>query len=236
LGHLEVDSVAIWNRPTLLGLVCAVALVFITVGLGTAHAEEAPSPDAEEQLGIISDLAEAFDAIVEKLKTLGLAGDEELSTTLTDDASGDEDAEEAPKISTTIRDDSLLETERAAQQGELSALPVLSELSDDQTHAVTAKAKAELAQRFEALKEELTTAGVVEKPRPVVQQTRDTGYYYDDGGNTENCYSQCDAFEYACTASCAGLSTKWINIIGTPPKYECESDCRNARYSCRDAC
>jgi hypothetical protein len=228
---LEVCSIYCHSRQkaSFPWLKSAVVLLLI---VSTASADtgspttEAPA-DTESQLRLIDELAATLDDVVQRLTALGLNDDSELSTELTDDATTSEGSLEPPSLETEMRDDQSLNEERTLQSSKPLTLPVLSGLEDDRDQAVTARAKAVLKERFETLQEEMTDAGVVEKPRPVVRYVDDSSGY-SSGDDSSRCQEQ----YYGCTAICEGFSDHAPGLFVDSNRTNCIQECMYQQTLC----
>ena len=213
----------------------------LAVAPSSAHATEDPVDVAEttqERIALIETLTQELDTLIEQLEGLALGSEEEAVGVLTDDARVEAKPPE-PEVQTSLRDDARLEVERAASRGEAAEHPVLTELSDDQLHAVESLASSMLEERFDELQEVLVVYEIVEKPAPAracnhgTYDDYDDDEYYDDGYSQYQCYDTCESNRLTCVAFCASLPN---DTLFASPRDNCESDCWTANMYCRRAC
>ena len=226
------------RRWALVGWLAVGGSLPAAAGLARANDESVEVPEtAEEKLALIESLAADFDTVIARIEALDLGTAEAPVGVLTDDARTDTPAADPePKPATGLRDDARLEVERAALQSEVAAHPVLSELSDDQRHAVVAAAASVLEGRFKAMQEVLITAEVVEKPAPVKATGSGSSYSADDDDydNYRACVDGCDSRYWECKAGCVGLSAD--SVFFSSPLSECQHFCGKAENSCVQSC
>jgi hypothetical protein len=209
---------------------------------GLAHATQVPVDEPEtpqERIALIESLSRDFDTVIERLETLALGADEDPVGVLTDDARVDVPEAPPPEAQTSLRDDARLEVERAAIRGEAAKHPVLTDLSDDQLHAVVSVASSMLEERFTELQEVLIVYEIVEKPAPAracnhgSDDDYDDDEYYDDGYSSQQCYWACESNRQTCFAFCGSLPN---DSLFMSPRDNCESDCWSAMYACERSC